>query len=204
MCFSATASFTASTFLLLCSFATLTKATKKQRMLAAIPLLFAIQQFIEGMIWHRLEHNQDLVLYDYGFIFFVFMVWPLWVPLSLRAMCTTKADRAAFRFPVLAGALVAFFAVAHLGMTPLRTTISCSHISYGADLNPSLITIMTILYLFATIAPFFITKISHARLMGAALAVSYLITYIFYSYYIISVWCFFVALLSLITYFIIG
>lgn len=52
MCFSATASFTASAVLGITGIATLRQVKFKSLIfLACLPLLFAIQQFNEGLIW---------------------------------------------------------------------------------------------------------------------------------------------------------
>ena len=62
MCFSATASFGASTILMGAGIVTL-KMVKdpKQIMFASIPILFSIQQFTEGFVWLT-YHNAQYVL----------------------------------------------------------------------------------------------------------------------------------------------
>jgi hypothetical protein len=199
MCFSATASFAASLVLLLCSFFTLKKASAKQRLFAAIPLLFAIQQFIEGMIWRTLTDYQDATVYAYAYLIFVFIVWPLWIPYSIRFMNNDKKERALLRLPILAGAIVALITLAHIGSIDMTVSITGNHIHYSAPIDPSLITITTLFYLFATISPFFMIRVRYARIMGTILAISYGASYYFYSCHIISVWCFFSAILSALT-----
>jgi hypothetical protein len=57
MCFSATASFGAAVVLGTIGIVAMSKAgTKPQRLLAAIPLIFAVQQVTEGLIWLSVDH----------------------------------------------------------------------------------------------------------------------------------------------------
>lgn len=52
MCFSATASFTSSAVIGVIGVATLARSTHRREWLfASIPLLFALHQFAEGMVW---------------------------------------------------------------------------------------------------------------------------------------------------------
>jgi hypothetical protein len=58
MCFSASASFIAGGALTAVGVVTLKKTeNKKEIPFAAIPLLFGIQQLIEGVIWLTLRHH---------------------------------------------------------------------------------------------------------------------------------------------------
>jgi hypothetical protein len=72
MCFSASASFAAGAFLL--GIGTLTwKAARAlhERACAAIPLLFALLQFIKGVIWLTFIHNaprtNEVMTYSFSF-----------------------------------------------------------------------------------------------------------------------------------------
>ena len=52
MCFSATASFSAGTVLTVLGVATMRATRRKAEIpLASIPLLFGLQQIVEGMLW---------------------------------------------------------------------------------------------------------------------------------------------------------
>src|SRR5579872_2083787 len=111
MCFSATASFAASAALLVISCITIyrTKAEGRKLMFAAIPLLFAIQQACEGLIWHSLSSNRSATIYTYLYLSFVFMVWPLWMPISIMRM--NNVQNKLFFIPIAAGASVAILGV---------------------------------------------------------------------------------------------
>jgi len=74
MCFSATASFTAGATLSALGIATLTQIrSRRELLLGSFPLLFAIQQFFEGLVWLTIEQtslNTINSLLTYSFLFF--------------------------------------------------------------------------------------------------------------------------------------
>ncbi len=199
MCFSATASYTASAALLLTSIVTLSKANTRQRMLAAMPLLFAIQQFIEGTSWQALNQGIQTQTSTYAYLFFVFVVWPLWIPVSIRSLCTNKRETKQLTIPILSGLVVALFAVVYLWYVTPKAFITCNSIRYIADLPSYVWIIGSIFYLIATITPFFIIKRKYFWLMGSTLAISYIASFLFYYQTMLSVWCFFAAFLSIFT-----
>ncbi len=198
MCFSAAASYTASAALLLTGAIAMSKAKPRMRMLAAIPLLFSAQQFLEGITWQALSKGESALMSTYAYLVFVFLVWPLWMPLAVRSLSTKKREIALLNIPIAAGGFVAILAlVCIFYITPLAA-ITCNSIQYFTDLPPYAWKIGTIAYLTATIPPFFIVKQRYLWLMGATLAISYAISFIFYYPILLSIWCFFAALLSLL------
>jgi hypothetical protein len=200
MCFSASASFTAAAVLLLCGIAALIKAKKNQQYFAAIPLLFAVQQFIEGTIWQSITAGTSAQLATYAYLTFVYVVWPNWVPFSINAMSSTASEKRALFLPMIAGIAISILAISYLVVTTPVAAATCNNITYVADVPKWLWLPGSALYLFATIAPFFICKIKHLWLMGVGLAISYAATAIFYHAAILSVWCFFAAVLSVFVF----
>lgn len=204
MCFSATASFSASAILLVCSFFTLKKATKSQRMFAAIPLLFAIQQFLEGRVWLSMTNGYNPLSYAYGFLLFVFLIWPIWIPLSIMKMAVKPQEKKMLRIPVFAGIIIGLITLAYLGIKTPSVLVACGHLRYTAPINPALWIPGTLLYLIATITPFFMVSLPLMKQMGIVLAASYFISFWFYFQNILSVWCFFAAILSVFILLIVG
>jgi hypothetical protein len=203
MCFSASASFTASALLFLGGIATLRKSSNRYRMLAAIPLLFAMQQFFEGLVWLGIANNSSIKLPTYGFLFFVFMVWPWWIPFSIRNLASKHKDQKLLLIPFIAGIFMTIASFL-IGMTyAITATIAHHHIKYISTIPSSLWIPGTICYLIATIMPFFVIKNPRLWLMGYMLAISYMITFLFYYHSLLSVWCFFTAILSIFIFFII-
>ena len=56
------------------------------------------------------------------------------------------------------------------------------------------------LYIIATILPAFFSPVKYMRFLGAAIFISYIITQLFYTGYIVSVWCFFASVISIIVF----
>ncbi len=82
MCFSAEASFSAAALLAAVGYATVSDTKNKQELcLAAIPFIFAMQQFAEGLLWVAITYdmmNSVLGLIGkYIFLFIAFVNWPL-------------------------------------------------------------------------------------------------------------------------------
>ena len=84
MCFSATASFSAGAFLLGIGTLTLRSAMAAHQPwalpFAAIPLLFAIQQLIEGVIWLTFRVDAPLLnsVLTHVYSFFSHVLWPVY------------------------------------------------------------------------------------------------------------------------------
>src|SRR6187402_1838956 len=90
MCFSATASFGAAAVLGVVGGVAVTKAkTSPQKTFAAIPLIFAVQQLSEGLLWLSLKNDSlasSQSLLTYIFLFFAMAIWPFWIPFSVWLM----------------------------------------------------------------------------------------------------------------------
>ena len=117
MCFSATASFTAGVVLLGIGTMAL-KLAKHPRewALAAIPLLFAIQQLTEGVIWLTFRYEAPLLntVMTQVYSFFSHVLWPIYVPMAVLLIEPLGWRRRVLLAYVVAGVTVgAFFALLH-------------------------------------------------------------------------------------------
>lgn len=198
MCFSATVSFTAGTSLSLVGILSLSYAhSLKQRMLAAIPLFFGIQQIAEGIVWKGMQNNNDLLITygAYTFLFFAFFFWPVWVPLTMYTIEPNKKRRIVLAALTVLGLGLGMYLVQLAINNRMFVQMFDCHIMYGLAREQTYL-VETILYLIATVVPCFIVLNPWVNLMGAAIAASYLITYFFYTQVLVSVWCFFVAIIS--------
>ncbi len=199
MCFSASASFTASAVLSLIGLVSLNRVKKRSHYLfAAIPFLFGIQQFSEGMVWNALKTEQNASIPILAFLFFAFIVWPIWVPASLY-LVETNPMRKKLILGCLGFGLLVVSSISYSWFFEYPTAIieSC-HILYLVQISSTNWLLGTIAYLIATIAPFFLCSNHAFWWMGAVLATSYAVSYLFYYQYLISVWCFFAAVLSIL------
>lgn len=216
MCFSATASFGASAVLVAVGVrAEATSRTWPQKIFAAIPLIFAVQQLVEGMLWLSLNNEMILPLRSaltYLYLFFAMAVWPFWISLSVRLAEKNAARKRILTILVVLGILVAVTVVLALFLYPVEAMtpqcMSCPvssppsvihHLHYRFSFSPVArngITVFTIAYILSTIIPPFISGIPKMKWLGAGFLVSYLFAVIFFNGFVVSVWCFFAALLS--------
>src|SRR5271170_1818151 len=97
MCFSATANFVGSTVLAGVGVVTLTKVKHRRELLfAALPVLFAVHQFIEGFVWLGLDGILSrAVAHDMGAAFMLYAqgLLPFLLPLSVFLFEPTAKSR---------------------------------------------------------------------------------------------------------------
>ena len=106
MCFSATASLSAGAFLLGLGTLTLKSAGgPRERAFAAIPLLFAVQQLLEGVIWLTFSYEAPLLraVMTHAYAFFSHVLWPIYVPVAVLLIEPPGRRRQALLVFVAAG-----------------------------------------------------------------------------------------------------
>jgi hypothetical protein len=224
MCFSAAASFTASAVLGTAGVAAVTKAgTGPQRIFGTIPLLFSIQQLTEGLLWISLKDPAWAgwqPFFTYSFLVFAMAVWPFWIPFTIWQLEKEARRKKITRAFVWIGAFVAIGVGVVLFSYPVAVItpycMSCpgnaaaslrNHLHYEFAiplLVKKLIVAFSLLYIAATIITPFISGIKKMKWLGIVFLASYLFAITFYSGFVISVWCFFAALLSFVVLWIIA
>src|SRR3990167_9996798 len=117
MCFSAAASFAAGGTLSVVGALTLAKVKKKSALpFASIPLLFGIQQAIEGSVWVSFGSPILNTIATYAYSMFSHVLWPIFVPfwfLMLETDPTRKKILRLFSFIGLAiGLYLLYFIIA--------------------------------------------------------------------------------------------
>ena len=218
MCFSANASFVTATGLSIISLLSLQKTrTKKMIPLAISPLFFALQQSCEGIVWLTLNASDTTSLLHkmgtYGFLFFAAFWWPMWIPLALyisEKVHSRKKLLLATTSIGLCGGILLF--ISWVFYTTGAIIIN-HHIDYPVSNYPFGITntfigqsiswIIAIAYCIATITPFFISSLPYAWILGIAISLGLITSYLFYLMALPSVWCFFAAISSVLIYFVI-
>jgi len=88
ICFSATSSFIASVALLGIGAVTIRQTTASaERPYAAIPLIFGVQQLVEGILWLELPaQSQATQMLAIAYMLFSHILWPIYVPLAVLAI----------------------------------------------------------------------------------------------------------------------
>jgi len=200
MCFSAGASFTGGVIISVIGVATIREVHKpSQLVFACIPLFFGVQQIVEGILWLALSdtsyiHIQKMA--TYLFLIMAQVVWPSMIPVSVLLM--EEKRRRKIILGILLGmgislSLYYSFCLISFSVTP---QIICYHIQYNTGFPDSLAIAAFIVYLIVTITPLFISSIKRTHLLGILMFSSCLITAIFFTQFLISVWCFFAAVIS--------
>lgn len=201
MCFSSSASFGAGVILSVIGVASVKRAnTKSQIPFAVIPLIFAVQQLTEGIVWLSLTNPAYASLTEvatYNFLFFAQVVWPVWVPFAILNMEPKTTRKNSQLFLVFAGATVSIYLGYCLINYEVESIILGYHISYIQHYPAVISKYCGFLYLVATIVPCFPSGIRRMWILGLTILISYIITKVLYTDYIISVWCFFASLISI-------
>lgn len=202
MCFSATASFCASAILTVAGVAALRRVeTKSQIPFASIPVIFAFQQFIEGFVWLSLTHPEYNHLQNIPVTIFLLIaqpVWAFWVPFSFF-LIVEKYSKTEKVMKVLLGfsSVVSIFLACRIFFYPVGASITPLHIHYELYYPHALLsTIVAVFYFIATIVPPFLVGLKRMTTLGLLNLMSFIITFVFFENYVISIWCFFAALIS--------
>ncbi len=202
MCFSATASFSAGAVLLGLGTLTLKSAHRPRELpFAAIPLLFALQQLSEGVIWLTFRYEAPLLntVMTHVYSFFSHALWPAYVPVAVLLIEPAGGRRRALLPFAAAGVAVGAFLLYILIIFPVVSRPTGQHVEY---VSPHFFaaTVMTLYLLSTTVSPVISTHRT-VRLFGVLAFLSFAAVYYFYANWFISVWCFFAALLSAVVYF---
>jgi len=202
MCFSTTASFASFTVLTTIGVAGLKYITKpSQKFFAAIPFLFASQQLIEGFVWIGVLNNAAWkTIPIHLFIFFAQVVWAFWVPYSILKMETQIKRIRIIKACLWIGIFLAVYISYCLLFYDTTAFISYYHVNYKLYFPHQYYPILGLLYLLPIIVPPIASSVAEIRLIGILLLLSFIITKLLFNDEVISVWCFFAAIISSIVY----
>lgn len=201
MCFSATASFTASATLLTIGIVSVTKSTTvPQRVLASIPFLFGIQQFSEGVLWLSISYPALLFLKaasTYTFVIIGSLIWPVLIPFSIMHLEPDKKKKKILSAFFILGALVSIFLSYFMISYQVIADATCYHIQYHF-LYPDNVEYVFLFYFISAVFPTIFTSINRLHYTGAIATVSLIFAGVIYEKYLFSVWCFFVSIISIL------
>ena len=201
MSFSATASFTAGSVLSAIGVVTLTKTERPSEVpFAMIPLLFGVQQLIEGMVWLTFAADAPQLRQVTTYVYSVFshVLWPIYIPFAFRILETAPWRRRAMLWFQAAGLAVGLYLLYMIITRAVVAEIVGQHIAYQSPhfyIKP-----VIALYVAATCFAGFFSSHSFVKLFGVLTVMSFIATYVFYAHALISVWCFFASILSVLIY----
>lgn len=207
MCFSAGASFTAGVLLTFVGVETMKKVHKPSQIpFVGITLFFAFQQFAEGIVWTTMAHPGYEGLQKaatYVFLMLAQVIWPMIIPLSVLLLEQNTIRKRIIIGLQSAGAVVGLYNLYGLLFFHQQAQISGRHMLYQTDFKDSLGVAAIVLYMLAVIAPLFISSVKRMYILGIIMTVSLIISAVFYTKCLTSVWCFFAAVMSFMIFYII-
>lgn len=200
MCFSPEASFAGGVIISAIGVATFKKVHKTSQLLfASIPIFFGIQQITEGILWLILPSSDYISIQKFSTYLFLIMadvLWPIMIPLSILFMEEIKERRRILWIILGIGASLSTYYAYCLWSFHVNPQIIVYHIQYNNDFPKSVSMSAFTVYLISTITPFFVSSINRTHLLGILMFFSCLVTALFFTQYLTSVWCFFAALIS--------
>ncbi len=149
---------------------TLTKVKHKRELLfAALPVLFAIHQFIEGFVWLGFDEIlSPKVAHDMGAAFMLYAqgLLPFLLPLSVYLFEPDKKSRASMLPFVVLGVGTALYILWALTAYPLQLYVKRDSIVYINQATNN--TAVAVLYVIVTCGSLFFSKIKMMVVFGAA------------------------------------
>jgi hypothetical protein len=199
VCFSATASFAAGTGLAAAGVYSIGKARNlREWPYAAIPLLFGVQQLIEGVIWITFRSDAPVLnpAMTFAYSLFSHVLWPVYIPFAALAMEPAGLRRQWMLGLATAGGAAGLFLLFNMFRFPIQSRELGGHIEY---VSPHFFAAFVMAgYLAGTCLSPLLSSYRYVVLFGAAALASFLFSYAAYTRWFISVWCFFAAALSVI------
>ena len=197
MCFSAPASFIVGGTLVALATLTIAKSNKRSELpFACIPLLFGLQQSIEGVVWLTLTRPALNPFFAHLYLFFSHVLWPVFIPLAVLSL-ERNAVRRRWLYALLA---VGVGVGVYLSVVIATNPVTCLIVNHNLDYelaNPADM-LSAFFYLVATIVSCSISSHKLVRIFGFVLMVLAAFAEQFSRITFVSLWCFTAAILSLI------
>lgn len=203
MCFGPVASFAASGVLASLGTVVIRNVrAKKEIWFAAFPMLFALQQFIEGLLWLAIQNGKPEALQRglaFAYLLFAYSLWPVLCPISVYAIEYDQKRRKFLWLLILLGIVTSAYLLLSITLSPIHAYALSCQIRYETYVGR--VYLFTGVYMAATILPYFFSSHRAILIFGAPNLVFCIIAYYFHNTFFTSVWCFFAAILSLTLYF---
>ncbi len=200
VCFSPIASFTAAAGLAGIGAISVKRARSRELVpFAAVPLLFAVQQATEGVVWWTIERapfHKTWAPIAQAFLFFALFLWPAYLPVALAWAEQDVGRRRALGGLAVIGALLGSYL---FGCAVFRASYAClafGNLYYGVAYDTSLKMAVPFVYVGIVLAPLLVSSLRGIRWIALLLAGSFALAGTLFRVGFASVWCFFAAVLS--------
>ena len=202
MCFSATASFGASIMLTSIGIVSFKKANYfPLKVLAIIPFVFSLQQFSEGWVWLSLTNmnfSEWKQLGMYCFLFLAEVAWPVCISFAMLRLEENKNRRKLLHILFDASIILSIILTFSFFYYSVDAKVMGSHIMYTIDTPNSFKSITNLIYFSTAVLPPLLSTFKKVKWIGIVLIISYIIAKIYFADYIISIWCYFATLITII------
>lgn len=206
MCFSATASFAMGGVLIPAGAYAVSRARHADPRwiaFAIYPLAFGVQQVAEGFVWLGLGASDATLtaIWARVFMFFSHFFWLAYVPLSVRRGETDPIRRKMLALLAVLGTLLGLAIYLPVLVYPQSLTVEVidRSIDYSVALNMKTefnVAAIRLAYGAIIIGALLLSSDRRIQIFGVLVGASLIVTFLFYEYALISVWCFFAAGLS--------
>lgn len=172
--------------------------------LAVYPLAFSLQQIIEGLVWIGVNSgDQTLVaVASRGFLFFSHFFWLAWVPFSIYWLESEIWRRRLLLCLTVIG--VASGLSVSVPSLLMADWLTVEHVQQSLEYKTVLIydslvsrTVLRVIYAVIIVSALLLASNWQIRVFGGLILVSLLVASHFFAHVLISVWCFFAAILSI-------
>ena len=203
MCFSAEASFVGAAVVGGVGVATLTQVRHRKEVLyAALPMSFAVHQFLEGMTWVELNRQECAMLTGWTVHLWVIYAWallPFWMPLAVWLLePSPQRKKRILPFIVLGAAMMLYMLTFALRPT-IEVRVIDSNLDYVLPFgSPPLLAIP---YILATCASGLFSSYKWVRVFAVGNMVALTIAAIIKAADFSSIWCTLAAMISVIIFF---
>ncbi len=178
------------------------KPIKQHKLLALTPLLFALQQFIEGFVWLSLTNEADFgcvqSIASGFYLSFALVIWPLFVPLAIYLWEQTKSRKQMLMPLIIMGAFVSLWEIYWVYIAngySVNIHDPSGHLQYIREVPYQ--NIVKYMYVASALLPFFVCSENRVKILGSVFAGSFILSYIFYRPTYESTWCLAAAIISI-------
>jgi len=199
MCFSPEASFAAAGLTGLVGCVCVARTTRWRELpLALTPLLFGIQQSIEGGLWLTLRTaptGPSATTLTLVYLLFAKVFWPAYAPFAACVIEPAARRRNLMLMLVALGLAVAGYVLPQVLAGPRAAEIARGCIVYHAAQDHA--DLLDVAYLLAVSLPLLLSSYRAIVILGVIVVAGCLAAYALYAWAALSVWCFFAAAASI-------
>lgn len=198
MCFSPAASFTAAAVTGALGLIAVSRTTRVQDLpLALTPVLFSVQQVLEGFVWLDLPlapHGANTAAWVFAYLVIAQVLWPIWAPFAVLSSEPDAMRRRRIWPCLFVGVAVSTWLLWRLATVGAAATIQDGHIAY--DTGHSQVVLVGVAYLTATVLAPLLSSSRTIVALGAIVGVGWIVAYFAYLASFQSVWCYVAAVAS--------